>query len=321
MNLALKTHYKHSERRSIDYYKDLGDQQRAAATTDYVGPALVLAGAGAGKTRTIVYRIAYTIQMGTDSSRIMLVTFTRKAAANMMSQLASLAGINERTFWGGTFHHLANRMLRQHAHHLGYTNDFTILDPEDSKDLVSIAAEEIPAPPGGVRVPRAKDIREIISKVINTGASIEDVVLVNWGQYSKLIPWIESVAETYGKKKLASNCMDFDDLLVNQLRLLREVPLTRSHWLGSFDSVLVDEYQDTNLLQAEILDELASPHRNLWAVGDDCQSIYKFRGANYANILEFPKRYPDLKVFLVEKNYRSAKCLKRFVPLYLDNLV
>ncbi len=289
----------------IDYAKELNAQQLAAVTAP-AGPALVLAGAGAGKTRTLIYRVAYLLEQGVPTDRLLLLTFTNKAAREMMRRVTDLLGSDLGELWGGTFHSIGHRTLRRHAELLGYRNNFTILDREDARDLVKacLAASRINTE--SVRFPKPDVLVEVFSYALNTRASIPEVIATQYDYFQELTGDIEKLANLYQARKRETNVMDFDDLLALWLKLLLEHESVRERYQRRFQFVLVDEYQDTNRIQAEVIDLLAERHKNLMVVGDDSQSIYSWRGANFKNILEFPKRYPEAKVYKIEMNYRST---------------
>ncbi len=289
----------------IDYARELNEQQLAAVTAP-PGPALVIAGAGSGKTRTLTYRVAYLLEQGIPPDRILLLTFTNKAAGEMMRRVADLLGHELATLWGGTFHSIGNRILRQHAQLLGFERDFTIMDREDAKHLISTCVGEADIDTKATRFPKAEVLGDIFSLAVNTEKSIPQILGEEYGYFDTLAPQIEDVQKRYADRKRATNAMDFDDLLVLWLKLLREHEEVREHYQRRFQFILVDEYQDTNKLQSDLIDLLAERHHNVMVVGDDAQSIYAWRGANFANILEFPKRYPKAKTYKIETNYRST---------------
>jgi DNA helicase-2/ATP-dependent DNA helicase PcrA len=290
----------------INYRQELNEQQYAAVTAPADGPALVIAGAGSGKTRTLTYRVAWLVEHGVPPSRIMLLTFTNKAAREMLRRVEALLPTDISSIWGGTFHHVANRMIRRHAKLLGYGNDFTILDREDAKDLIESCIAESGIDTKAERFPKGDVLAEIYSLSINTERSIERVLGEQYDYFSHLCEPVKKVQRLYAERKLKANAMDYDDLLVNALRLFQEHKQVGEHYRGQFLHVLVDEYQDTNRIQADLIDAIAMLHRNLMVVGDDAQSIYSWRGANYKNILSFPDRYPSVKTFKIEVNYRSV---------------
>jgi len=289
----------------IDYAGELNPQQLAAVTA-LPGPALVIAGAGAGKTRTLTYRVAFLIEQGIPPRHILLLTFTNKAAHEMMRRVADLLGSELSDLWGGTFHSIGNRILHRHANLIGYPPNFTILDREDAKELINSCLGEANIDVKATRFPKADALAEIFSLSANTCSSIRDVLAKYFGQFESLAPQIEDLLKRYADRKRQNGVMDFDDLLVLWLRLLSEHPDVLEDYQRRFQFILVDEYQDTNKLQSDIIDLLAARHKNVMAVGDDSQSIYAWRGANYLNILKFPERYPDAKIYKIETNYRST---------------
>jgi DNA helicase-2/ATP-dependent DNA helicase PcrA len=289
----------------IDYARELNEQQFAAVTAP-PGPALVIAGAGSGKTRTLTYRVAYLLEQGIPPDRILLLTFTNKAAGEMMRRVADLLGQELASLWGGTFHSIGNRILRQHARRLGFERDFTILDREDAKHFIATCVAESDIDVKATRFPKAEVLGDIFSLAVNTEKTIPRILAEEYGYFETLAPQIEEVQKRYAARKRAANAMDFDDLLVLWLKLLQDHEEVREHYQRRFQFILVDEYQDTNKLQSDLIDLLAARHHNVMVVGDDAQSIYAWRGANFANILEFPRRYPAAKTYKIETNYRST---------------
>lgn len=290
---------------AIDYAAELNEQQLAAVTAS-PGPLLVIAGAGSGKTRTLTYRVAYLLENGIDARNILLLTFTNKAARQMLDRVANLLPVDAGGIWGGTFHSIGNRMLRRHGSALGYSSGFTIMDREDQKDLIAAVVANSGIDPKEIRFPKADVLADIFSFVVNTERTMEELLAEKFPYFLPLIEPIKDVHERYERKKKATNSMDFDDLLEKTLRMLIEHEHIAQFYRRQFQFVLVDEYQDTNKIQADFIDTLAAEHKNVMVVGDDAQSIYSWRGANFQNILEFPKRYPDAQVFKIELNYRSV---------------
>jgi DNA helicase-2/ATP-dependent DNA helicase PcrA len=289
----------------IDYARELNPQQLAAVTAP-PGPALVIAGAGSGKTRTLTYRVAYLLEQGIPPDRILLLTFTNKAAGEMMRRVSDLIGQQIPTLWGGTFHSIGSRVLRSHADLLGYQRDFTILDRDDAKDLIKACVADAGIETKGTHFPKPEVLNEIFSLAVNTHKTVEEIVSEQYDYFAQFTPQIADLGERYVKRKRATNGMDFDDLLALWLKLLQDNADVREHYQRRFQFILVDEYQDTNKLQGDLIDLLAARHKNVTVVGDDAQSIYAWRGANFLNILEFPKRYAGAKVFKIETNYRST---------------
>lgn len=301
----LKTHFDAGKNFSINYQAELTEEQLPVVTSSG-GPMLVIAGAGSGKTRTVTYRVAYLVESGVPLDRILLVTFTNKAAKEMLSRVELLLKRDVKGICGGTFHHVGNIMLRKHADRIGYGNNFTILDRADSKELIDACEGELNIDVKARRFPKSDAVQSIIGLSVNTGKKIIDVVAYNYPQFEPLTDEIEGVARLYQERKKKQNLMDFDDLLYYWWRLLEENPDVTEKYAAKFLHIMVDEYQDTNLIQGKIINLLAAGHRNLTVVGDDSQSIYSFRGAHFKNIMNFPKVYPDAKMFKLEINHRST---------------
>ena len=297
--------YRESVQLQIDYEAELNDAQRAAVTA-LPGPALVIAGAGSGKTRTLTYRVAYLLEQGVPADRILLLTFTNKAAKEMMGRVTDLIGQDMSELWGGTFHSIGHRVLRRHAETLGFNRSFTIQDREDAKGLVNACIAEAEIDVKATRFPKPDVVGDIGSLAINKQQSVREVIEERYPWFEPLSAQIEDVLTRYTARKQAQGLMDFDDLLVLWLKLLKEHEEVRELYQKRFQFVLVDEYQDTNQLQAELIDLLGERYKNVMVVGDDSQSIYSWRGANYENIIEFPKRYPKAQVYKIETNYRST---------------
>jgi len=289
----------------IDYAAELNEQQLAAVTAP-PGPILVIAGAGSGKTRTLTYRVAYLLENGIDPRNILLLTFTNKAAREMLVRVTNLLPVDASGLWGGTFHSVGNRILRRHGSSLGYSSGFTIMDREDQKDLIDTVVAGAGIDPKEIRFPKGDVLAEIFSFVVNTEKPLEELLAEKFPYFLPLLDKIQDVHERYEKKKKGTNSMDFDDLLQKTLSMFQQHEGIAEFYRRQFRFVLVDEYQDTNKIQADLVDLLARDHRNVMVVGDDAQSIYSWRGANFQNILEFPKRYPDAQVFKIEMNYRSV---------------
>jgi DNA helicase-2/ATP-dependent DNA helicase PcrA len=289
----------------IDYAAELNEQQLAAVTAAS-GPLLVIAGAGSGKTRTLTYRVAYLLENGIDPRNILLLTFTNKAAREMLGRVANLLPVDASGLWGGTFHSVGNRILRRHGTALGYSSGFTIMDREDQKDLIDAVVTSAGIDPKEIRFPKGDVLAEIFSFAVNTEKSLEELLAEKFPYFLPLLEKIQDVRERYEQKKKATNSMDFDDLLQKTLSMFQQHERIAEIYRRQFQFILVDEYQDTNKIQADLVDLLARDHHNVMVVGDDAQSIYSWRGANFQNILEFPKRYPDAQVFKIEMNYRSV---------------
>ena len=290
---------------AIDYAAELNEQQCAAVTAP-PGPALVIAGAGSGKTRTLTYRVAYLIENGVSPANILLLTFTNKAAREMMERVAALIPNDLSGLWGGTFHSIGNRILRQNATAAGFAPGFSIMDREDQKDLLDSVIATLGHDPKDKRFPKGDVLGDVFSFSLNTGKSIDDVLVEKYPHFLEFSEQIASAQKKYEARKKDANSLDFDDLLEKTLLLLKNNAEIAAFHQQKFQFVLVDEYQDTNRIQAEFIDLLGAKHRNVMVVGDDAQSIYSWRGANFKNILDFPKRYPGAKVYRIETNYRSV---------------
>jgi DNA helicase-2/ATP-dependent DNA helicase PcrA len=289
----------------VDYDRELNEEQREVVLAGE-GPVLVIAGAGSGKTRTLVYRVARLIESGTDPARILLLTFTNKAARDMLRRVETLLPVDTRRLMGGTFHSVGNRLLRRFGSGVGLPPNFTILDPEDAREMLEAATSDHKIPVTEKRFPKGDVLLDLYSYTINTGRPFTEVLLDRAPHFSLLEAEIVSVFQRYRERKRAANACDYDDLLLSWKRLLDEVPEAAAQLQRSYDHALVDEYQDTNRLQGEIVDRMARVKRNVTVVGDDAQAIYSFRGASFENILGFPERYPDAKTFRLTRNYRST---------------
>ncbi len=288
------------------YKSELNEEQFAAVTAPPKA-SLVIAGAGTGKTRVITYRVAFLLEQGVSPQRIMLATFTNRAAREMLRRVEALTGSqNVHRVWGGTFHRIANLILRRHATSLGYDSNYSILDSEDAADFVRASIDDAAIDTKATRFPKPDVLRDIFSYASNTDLPLENVIAGKYPYFQTLTKQIERVDKLYRVRKQERNVMDYDDLLLNFKRLLVEVPAVSDLYAEQFQHILVDEYQDTNRLQAEIIDLLAIKHRNVMAVGDDAQSIFAWRGAEFTNLYEFPKRYPEAQLFKLETNYRST---------------
>ena len=289
----------------VDYHRELNEEQYGVVM-EAGGPLLVIAGAGSGKTRTLTYRVTRLIDEGADPGRILLATFTNKAARSMLGRVQTLLQQDVLHLWGGTFHHIAHRILRASAERVGYDRQFSIIDAEDARQLMNTCLAEKNLSAQGSDFPKGNVLSDILSLSVNTELSLEDTVMSRYPFFIYRLAEIEDVLQYYRERKKTLNIMDFDDLLLLCRDVLRDHPDVRERYSERFLHVLVDEYQDTNKIQAEMVDLLASRHRNLMVVGDDSQSIYSFRGANFENILQFPEKYPECRLFKLETNYRST---------------
>ncbi len=298
-------------RLQIRYRHELNDAQyEAVCHRD--GPALVIAGAGTGKTRTLTYRVARLIELGAPPRSIVLLTFTRKAAREMLRRAALLLDARTEQVSGGTFHSHANMLLRRHASHIGYEANFSILDQGDSEDVVNILRTKSGFATSKARFPLKQTIWKMISASINTLTPLADVISRDHPQFIELTGQIEAIARAYVAYKRQHNLMDYDDMLVNLVTLLEQHDDVRERICRDIAHLMVDEYQDTNALQARIVHLLAGERRNVMVVGDDSQSIYSFRGANFRNIMDFPRLFPGCRVITLEENYRSTQPILDF---------
>lgn len=287
----------------IDFKNALNAEQYAASTAGE-GPMLILAAAGTGKTRTLVYRVAYLVSQGVNPERILLLTFTNRAAKEMLERAGKLVGFSSGTWWSGTFHHIANRILRRYASLLDYRNNYTIMDRDDSRKLMNDCIKELKLQ--SKEFPKKDVLLHVLANASNSETPLEDAVYDHFDGHDVNQSSVVDVIKLYITKKHELSAMDFDDMLVNCLKLLRENPQVCERYAEQFQYVLVDEYQDTNRIQAEIVDLLSSYYKNLFVVGDDFQCIYSWRGADYRNIIDFREHYPDAVIYKLETNYRSV---------------
>ena len=266
-----------------------------------------MAGAGTGKTRTLIYRVARLVELGHPPPSILLLTFTRRASEEMLRRAAHLLDRRCESVAGGTFHSFANTILRRHAGAAGFGGNFTILDRSDSQDLVGLIRHEVHTGHKAVRFPRKETLADLFSRAVNREEDVATAVEKEAPHFLYCLDDILAVSRMYEATKRERNLMDYDDLLVHLAALLRENEAVRRTVSESYRHVLVDEYQDTNRIQAEILRLLATAHDNVMAVGDDSQSIYSFRGASFRNIMDFPSDFPGSRVVFLEENYRSRQ--------------
>lgn len=289
----------------LDYHAALNQEQREVVLAP-PGAMLVLAGAGSGKTRTLVYRVARLLETGFSPDELLLLTFTNRSAHEMLRRAAELAQVDLSRLWGGTFHHVGHRVLREHAPLLGYGTDFGILDREDARQLMESCVAESGVSGGKRRFPKADVLLNLYSSALNLQQPLVALIAEQSPQFLPLEDAIVQVVRRYVERKLELNVMDFDDLLLNWKRLLVEHPAVADALQKRFRAVLVDEYQDVNKLQADIVDLVSAGHSHLLVVGDDAQSIYGFRGADVESILRFPERWPGARVHRLTANYRST---------------
>jgi DNA helicase-2/ATP-dependent DNA helicase PcrA len=291
---------------SIDFGAALNPQQLAAVTAGD-GPSLVIAGAGSGKTRTLVCRVAYLIDSGIDPSQILLLTFTRKSAQEMLQRAGELIGVRSERVCGGTFHSVANMLLRRYGRGVGLEPGFTILDRSDAEDLIVLVRSQLGLNEKDKRFPRKGTIAEMFSKAENTLRSLDEIVMEEFDHFGDHLEALGQLQKGYHAAKRQRQLVDYDDLLVLLRRLLTEDQQARQAISRLYRYILVDEYQDTNRLQADVIRNLAATHQNVMVVGDDSQSIYGFRGATFKNIMEFPTLFPGTTIYKLEENYRSTQ--------------
>src|SRR5687768_7330063 len=315
---TLKTPAKAAKQYRVRYDEELNSEQLEVVYAGD-GPLLVIAGAGSGKTRALTYRVSRLIEDGVDPSDILLLTFTNKASREMLSRVEQLVTIDTRRIWGGTFHSMGNRLLRRYAERLGYRSNFTILDDEDSKEMMESAISSLGIKTLEKRFPKGDVLLDIYSFVINTRTPLELHLEQNFPHFALYREEMVNVFRRYKERKRDANAMDFDDLLVNWKLVLDDHPELSEGLKRKFRYILVDEYQDTNRLQAEIVDGMASVRRNVMVVGDDAQSIYSFRGASFENILTFPLRFPDAQIYKLEVNYRSTRQILELANQSISN--
>ncbi|HEX5580321.1 MAG TPA: ATP-dependent helicase, partial [Gemmatimonadaceae bacterium] len=289
-----------------DPVAELNAEQRAAATHGD-GPLLIVAGAGTGKTRTLVHRVAHLVRRGVAPERILLLTFTRRAAQEMLVRAERLAGAAGRRVHGGTFHATAHRLLRRFGPAAGLSGDFTILDQGDAEDLMQLSRAHLGLADPKRRFPKKETLQYVYSRHVNTEIPVRRILLDELPRFADMEEDILRVFADYTERKAERNLVDYDDLLLFWAALLEGPAELAERVAGLYDHILVDEYQDTNVLQARVLRGMCRAHRNLTVVGDDAQSIYSFRGASFRNIMEFPREFPGTEVIALERNYRSTQ--------------
>lgn len=290
----------------IEYEKELNPAQYAAVT-NLEGPMLVIAGAGSGKTRTLVYRVARFIESGLSPHHLLLLTFTRKAAQEMLTRAGLLLGTTCDRVAGGTFHSFANTVLRRYGSAIGLDPAFTILDRGDGEDIVQLLRTSHGYGEREKRFPRKKTLTDMFSASVNKDMPLEEVVLLGYSHFSEHLPEIQKLEKAYADYKQQRFLLDYDDLLLKLRELLEDHRDLREKLSEIHRAILVDEYQDTNKIQARVIRLLCATHENIMVVGDDAQSIYSFRGANFRNIMDLPKEFPRMRIFKLEENYRSTQ--------------
>ncbi len=302
---------------SINYNEVLNPSQLEAVMT-LNGPVQVIAGAGSGKTRTLVYRVARLVESGIPPENILLLTFTRKASGEMLERAAGLMDERCHNVAGGTFHSLAHRVLRRNAHLLGFEATFTILDRQDMEEIVKALVKEVNPDNNVTRFPKKGTITSIISKAANLERPIDWLMTDEYSQFLEHAAKITKISELYRTYKKNNQLMDYDDLLILFRQLLADNESIRDDLSRRYGYIMVDEYQDTNGIQADIVKWLASSHHNVMVVGDDSQSIYSFRGANYRNMFEFQDIFPEVKTIKLEQNYRSTQPILKLTNAIMD---
>lgn len=300
----IKRKFKKTIKYKISYESELNEEQYDVVMHQG-GKMLVIAGAGSGKTRALTYRVARLVEDGIHPSKIMLLTFTNKAAREMLSRVQALTGLDIMQIWGGTFHHIGNLILRRHAKTVNLEQSFTIMDEEDSKELMEAVISSLGFYDKPYRFPKADVLYDIYQLIIDKGDDLETLFIKRYPQLMDFQGEILKVFFEYNNKKSKENLVDFEDLLLLWKKILEEKEDIKRYYQERFEHILVDEYQDTNKLQADILYLMVPENGNIMVVGDDAQSIYSFRGANFQNIMEFPSKFKDAKIFYLKTNYRS----------------
>ncbi|MFY0697081.1 MAG: ATP-dependent helicase [Balneola sp.] len=290
---------------SIPYSELLNEKQLNAVFFDK-GPALIIAGAGTGKTRTLVYRVARLVESGIDPSNILLLTFTRRSAKEMLNRASNILDDRCKRVKGGTFHFYCSQILHRYAERIGYPNNFTIIDSADALEVIQFIRTKLNLHKKNKRFPNKNTLLKIISTAVNKHLDLRVVVMDQYPQFAEGIDKIEDVAVGYSEYKEKNFVMDFDDLLIKTKQLLEQHEDIRIKIASDHKFVMVDEYQDTNQLQADLTKLFSSVHKNVMAVGDDAQSIYSFRGADHQNIMEFPDIFDNTTIIKLEENYRST---------------
>ena len=291
---------------TINYRNELNPAQYEAASA-VEGAYLIIAGAGTGKTRTLVFRVARLVELGYDPQSIVLLTFTRKAANEMMNRASILLDNRCAKIRGGTFHSFANLTLRKYAKALGINPSFTILDQGDSEDVINLIRNQSGLVGKEKRFPNKQTLNKVYSLSVNTGRRVEDIIEEDYPHFIEQLEKILAIKKVFEEYKRKNNLFDYDDLLVYLNKFLQELSPGAKSLLSTINFVMVDEYQDTNKLQADIVKGLTQHNNNVMVVGDDSQSIYSFRGANFKNIMEFPKLFKDVKIIKLEENFRSIQ--------------
>ena len=302
----------------INYESELNIIQ-LEAVKQLEGPVLVVAGAGTGKTKTLIYRVARLVEEGVDPENILLLTFTRKAAENMIKRASLLLDNRCGRVAGGTFHSFANIILRKYSKILDFGENFTILDESDAESVIGIIRSNLGYNKTKQRFPLRSTIAEVISKSINKNITIDSVINTDYPHFTDYSDDIKLIQIEYQKYKKERQLMDYDDLLLYLEQLLKENEEIRKRISLQYEYIMIDEFQDTNKIQANIAYLIASEHKNIMVVGDDSQSIYSFRGSNFKNMIDFPKFFPKCKIITLEQNYRSVQPILDFTNALIEN--
>ncbi len=309
------------EARFVINYKDELNNAQYEAASAVDGAYLIIAGAGTGKTRTLVYRVSRLIEMGYDPKSILLLTFTRKAANEMMNRASILLDNRCSKILGGTFHSFANLTLRKYAKAAGLDSSFTILDQGDCEDVINLIRSQAGLISKEKRFPNKQTLNKVFSLHVNTGRKVEEIIEETYPHFIEQLDKILDIQKIYTEYKRRNNLLDYDDLLVYLKHFLFNLNASTKALLSSIKFVMVDEYQDTNKLQADIVLGLTQLNKNIMVVGDDSQAIYSFRGANFKNILEFPKLFDNVKIIKLEENYRSIQPVLDFTNHIIKNSI
>ena len=304
----------------INYQNALNPAQFEAASA-LNGAYLIIAGAGTGKTRTLVYRVARLVELGYDPKSILLLTFTRKAANEMMNRAAILLDNRCSKILGGTFHSFANLTLRKYYKAVNLDSSFTILDQGDSEDVINLIRSQAGFISKEKRFPNKQTLNKVFSLSVNTGKPVEVMIEESYPHFLDQLDKIMDIKKIFSEYKRKNNLLDYDDLLVYLKNFLHDLSPSAKSLLSTIKFVMVDEYQDTNKLQADVVMGLTQLNKNIMVVGDDSQSIYSFRGANFKNIIEFPKLFPETKIIKLEENYRSVQPILDFTNKIIEGAV
>jgi len=309
------------EKQFLINYQDALNPAQFEAASALDGAYLIIAGAGTGKTRTLVYRVARLVELGYDPKSILLLTFTRKAANEMMNRAAVLLDNRCSKILGGTFHSFANLTLRKYYKAVNLDSSFTILDQGDSEDVINLIRSQAGFISKEKRFPNKQTLNKVFSLSVNTGKSVEDIIEESYPHFLDEHDKILGIKKVFSEYKRKNNLLDYDDLLVYLKNFLHDLSPSAKSLLSTIKFVMVDEYQDTNKLQAEVVLGLTQLNKNIMVVGDDSQSIYSFRGANFKNIIEFPVLFPETKIIKLEENYRSVQPVLNFTNKIIEGAV